>query len=110
MVNERGDLRLRIRKDLEAFLKSLGSSASEVKVFMALSSARKYLSVKELEVKTGLSTKSVRTALKKLMEKGLVKEKESGNKKLYRSKSVREVIELWKKKVEDVLSGFLRRP
>jgi predicted DNA-binding transcriptional regulator len=110
MADEKRKIHLRIRKDVEAFLKSLGSTTSEIKVFMVLSSARKYLSVKELEEKTGLSSKSVRLALKRLLEKGLVKEKESDNRKIYRSKSVKELVEIWKKRVEDALTSLLKRP
>ncbi len=110
MAHERGNLRLRIRKDVEAFLKSLGSTTSEIKVFMALSSARKYLSVKEIGERADLSSKSVRQALKRLVEKGLVKEKEQGNRKVYRAKSVKELVEIWKKRVEEALSTLIKRP
>lgn len=110
MADERGKLRLKVRKDIEAFMKSLGSTASEIQVFTALYRARKYLSVKEIEERTKLSSKGVRIALKKLEEKGLVVVKEKEGKKFYRSVSVKEVMEKWKKKVEETLSGLFRRP
>ena len=110
MANEKGGFRVKVRKDVEAFLKSLGSTASEAKVYMVLLKARKYLSVKELEEKTGLSSKSVRIALKKLEEKDIVIEKEKDGKKFYRAVSFKEVVEKWKKKVEESLAHLLRRP
>ena len=110
MADEKGDIRLRIRKDVEAFLKSLGSTTSEIKVFMALNKLKRYTSVKEIEELTSLSSKSIRQALKKLEEKGLITCKESGGKRLCRSKSVKDLVEAWKKKVERLLDNLFRRP
>ena len=110
MAHEKGDIRDRVRKDVEAFLKSLGSTASEVKVFMVLFKARKYLSVKDLEEKLSLSSKSIRIALKRLSEKSVVVVKEREGKKFYRAVSFKELVEKWKKRVEDSLSHLLKRP
>ncbi len=110
MADEKGDIRLRVKRDVEVFMKSLGSTASEIQVFLVLQRERRYLSVKEIEEATGLSTKSVRSALKRLEEKELVRVKEKGNRKFYRAVSVKELMEMWRRKVEDALSHLFRRP
>jgi DNA-binding MarR family transcriptional regulator len=110
MVNEERGIRARVRKDVEAFMKSLGSTTSEIKVFMVLLKAKKYLGVKEIGEMINLSLKSIRMALKRLEEKGLVSVKEREGKKFYKSVSVKEVMELWKKKVENSLSYLFKRP
>ncbi len=91
-------------------MKSLGSTASEIRVFMVLYSSRKFLSVSEIEKLSNLSSKSVRNALKKLKERKLVVEKKKDGKSVFRSVSNKELLEQWKKMVEDALSHLFRRP
>ena len=110
MADEKGDVRFRIRKDVEAFMKSIGSTTSEVMVYMALVKLKRYSGVKEVQEATKLSEKSVRNALKRLIDKGLVVEKEAEGKKLYRAKPVKELMELWRKKMEEFISSLFNRP
>lgn len=96
--------------DIEGFLKALGATATDVRVFLALVSARKYIGVKELSTLTGLSEKGVRNSLKRLEGKGLVKIKEEGTRKLYRSVHIKEIVEMWKKELENKFSHLFSHP
>jgi len=110
MAHEGREIRSRVRKDIEAFLKSLGSTASEVQVFLVLYRKKRYLSVREIVEESGLSEKGIRIALKRLEERGLVRSKEKDGKKYWRAVSAKELVEMWKKKVEESLAHLFRRP
>ncbi len=109
-MKEREGLKKKVRKDIEAFLKSLGSTTAEINVFMALYRSKKYLTVKEIEELTKLSNKGIRSALKRLVEKELVIEREKENRKVYRAVSLKEVVEKWKKRMERMLDSLFKRP
>ena len=110
MDHEGRKLHVKVRKDIEAFMKSLGSTASEIQVFTVLYRARKYLTVKDIEEKVKLSSKGIRIALKRLEERGLVVVKEREGKKYYQAVPLKKVIEMWKERVEKTLSNLFRRP
>ncbi len=96
--------------DIEGFLKALGATATDVRVFLALVGARKYIGVRELSALTGLSEKGVRNSLRRLEEKGLVRVKEEGNKKVYRPVHIKEIVEMWKRELERKFSHLFSRP
>jgi sugar-specific transcriptional regulator TrmB len=109
-MEEREGLKKKVRKDIEAFLKSLGSTTSEISIFMPLYRTKRYMTVKEIEERTKLSNKGIRTALKRLVEKELVIEKEKDKRKVYRAVSLKEVVEKWRSKMESMLDSLFRRP
>ncbi len=95
--------------EVHAILRSLGLKRSEILIYWALHRAGRPMSVKEIVQATGLSEKTVRTALKLMVAHGYVRVEERRRGAKYTAVPVGEIAEKLKKRIEERISELLRR-
>ncbi len=88
-------------EEVRGLMKSLGARRSEIAVYLALLRLRGDQPVSAIVSASGLSEKTVRSALAALLGRGLVVRTGRGRGTRYRAKGVRTLMHLVKKKVEE---------
>ncbi len=95
-------------EDVKAILRSFGARKSEVQVFIFLS-GKEPQRVQDIVAHTKLSEKTVRTALKSLEKKGLVKKVKDGRSVKYRAVSLKTLLAKFNENVKKKLSEIFGR-
>ena len=97
------------QEEIRAALRSLGLKKSEIEIYVTLWRAGEPLGARKIAERTGLSEKTVRKALKIMLEKGYVKGKRKGRGMVYSAVSARTIVERWKKSIEKRIGDIFSR-
>ncbi|HID09129.1 TPA: GntR family transcriptional regulator [Candidatus Micrarchaeota archaeon] len=97
------------QEEIKALLKSLGARKSEIQVYVLLRLHRDPLPVSEIVRSSGLSEKTVRSALESLMNRGLVVRVGRGRGTKYRAMGTRKLMSLVKKRIEEGVRELFTR-
>lgn len=96
-------------EEVHAMLRSLGLKKSEVLVYWTLYRADRPLRTSEIVERTRLSEKTVRIALRNLVDRGYVRRVGRGKGVRYEAVSIRTVMERLKKAIEERVSELFSR-
>ena len=96
-------------EEVQAILRSLGLKRSEILIYWALHKKGAPMGVKEIVEATGLSEKTVRTALKLMVAHGYVRVEGKRRGARYVAVPLGEVVERLKKRIEERISELLHR-
>jgi len=94
--------------DVRALMRALGAKKSEISVYLALY-RRGPATVRDLVERTGLSERTVRVALRSLLNGGYVSVEKSGRSNVYSAVSPSVISQKFRKKVEEYFSSMFTR-
>ncbi|HIP74352.1 MAG TPA: MarR family transcriptional regulator [Euryarchaeota archaeon] len=96
-------------EEIDGLLKSLGAKKSEIQVYMLLQLHREPLPISEIVRRTGLSEKTVRSALDRLMGRELVVRVGKGRGTKYKALGTKKLMSLVKKRIEEGVKELFTR-
>jgi len=96
-------------EEIDGLMKSLGARKSEIQVYLLLSLQRDPIPMSEIIRRTGLSEKTARSAVERLMKRELVVRVGKGRGTKYRALGTKKLMSLVKKRIDEGVQELFTR-